>query len=188
MELDELEVLNDGPGPPGHGNAVTCGDVWVRGFAKYAAQPPGSQQDGGGAKVVKFAGGTFEDYRPHDTAILHQEVHHSGIAGEMHAWAPRGLLVKRTRDLPTCGIAVRMQDTVAAVGPFAGKSKFATLTVELGTPLDEFFDCPGTFVDQRVNGCRIAETIAGIERILLVEGDLIIVTQGGSYPALGIFG
>ena len=70
-----------------------------------------------------------------------------------------------------------MKDAVAAVGAFAGKGEFRAFAIEAGSPVDELKDCGGAFFDERAHGFAIAETIAGIQRVLLVQLNIVVVAQ-----------
>ena len=81
-----------------------------------------------------------------------------------------------------------MQNPVAAMCAFAGKGELGSLAIELRAPLNQFFDALRAFLHQDFRGFRIAQTIAGNERVLQVQADFVFVAECGGDAALGILG
>ncbi len=83
---------------------------------------------------------------------------------------------------------MRVQNAVAAVGAFASEGQCAFAPVEFRAPVDQFLDGRGAFLRP---GCRtaaaVAEAIAGVQRVLLVQFHLVVIAQGHGDAALRIF-
>jgi len=79
---------------------------------------------------------------------------------------------------------VGVKDTISAVCAFASEGEFRAFAIELRPPLDEFLDALGSILDQHSRRFRIAEAIAGVERVLLVEADFVFVAEGYGNSAL----
>jgi hypothetical protein len=100
----------------------------------------------------------------------------------------RSFAIKHSGDFATCGIAVCVQDAVAAVRAFARKQELRALTIELDAPVDELLNPRRPFLDERTNGIAVAESGACYEGVLLVQGDLVIVAERYSDSALRVLG
>ena len=83
---------------------------------------------------------------------------------------------------------MRVQDAAAAVGAFAREGQTPAIAVELGAPVDQLLDGGGTFFDQRVHGAAIAQTVAGGERVLLVQLHFVVVAERHGDAALRVLG
>ena len=81
-----------------------------------------------------------------------------------------------------------MDDAVTAVSGFTSKGQVLPFPVELGAPLDQLLDRSGPFLDESAHGGTVAESVAGVEGVLLVERDLVIVAERDGDAALGIVG
>jgi 3-dehydroquinate synthase len=187
VELNELEVADFGSGPVGQRDAVAGGDIGVGRGLVEAAETAGGQQDGFGGDadfaVVAFVEGNGSD----DFAVVKEELRDRGKAGEADAGEGGCLASKRAGDLAAGRVAVCVQDAAAGVRAFAGEGEAGTFAVELGPPGDQFLDGARAFLDKRVDGLRVAEAVAGGDGVLLVEGDLVVVAEGGGDAALGVF-
>ena len=85
VELDEFHVADPGPGPVGHGDAVSRGDVRVAGVEIDLAHPPGGQEGDGGLKGVHLPGQGVEDVGPQAGLIgvgHHRTPAHQALAGD----------------------------------------------------------------------------------------------------------
>ena len=96
-------------------------------------------------------------------------------------------MVERARNLAAGGIAVRVQHAAAAVRAFAGEQQAAALTIELGAPVDQLVNRRRPFLHQCAHGPRVAQAVAGDQRVLLVQFDLVVVAQRGGDSALRVF-
>src|ERR1051326_1609684 len=97
----------------------------------------------------------------------------------------RGRLgVECPSDFAAGGISMRMQDAVAAVRRLTCESQLGSLTVELRSPLDQLLNPVRPFFHQDACGVGVHDTVAGVDRILKMQADLIFVTQRYSNSAL----
>jgi hypothetical protein len=97
-------------------------------------------------------------------------------------------LIKGTGDFMPCGISVRMQDAIAAVRALAGENELRSLAIEFRAPLDQLLNRGRRFLHEQVDRLHVAEAVAGIDRILLMQFDAVIIIQCGRNSALRIFG
>lgn len=68
-----------------------------------------------------------------------------------------------------------MQDTVAAVRAFACEQEFRTFAVELRSPGQQLLDGGRPFLHQRADRHRIAQAVAGGQRVLFVQTGFIVI-------------
>src|SRR5436190_901288 len=97
-----------------------------------------------------------------------------------------GLGIKRASDLPAGGVTMRMQDTGAAVRSFASEGQLGAVAVKSCAPVDQLLDALRPLFHQYSGGLGIAQTVAGIERILQMQPNIIFVAQGYGDAALGV--
>ena len=83
---------------------------------------------------------------------------------------------------------MRMQDAVAAVRAFASEGELLALAIELGAPVDQFLNGGRPFFHQRMDGRAVAQAVARVERVLLVQCHFIVVAERYRDAALRIFG
>ena len=79
-----------------------------------------------------------------------------------------------------------MQDAVAAVGGFARERQPRALAVKLRAPVDQLLDAVRAFFHQDVRRIHVHDAVAGADRVLQVQADLIFVAQGNGNSALRI--
>ena len=130
-------------------------------FRKTLPKPAGGQQHG--ARLDRSA-----DLRPGSSqttapanAVIHQQIGGGGVAAERDVGQRRGFAIQRARDLAAGGIAVRVQNAVAAVRAFAREGELAALAVELRAPLDQLLNRGRALFHQRVHRGAIAQAVAG---------------------------
>ena len=92
--------------------------------------------------------------------------------------------VERAQNFASGGVTVGVQNAIAAVGAFAAESELGAFSVEFGAPLDELFDAPRGIFDQHFRRLRVAQAIAGAERVLQMEADFVFVAERGGDTAL----
>jgi hypothetical protein len=97
-------------------------------------------------------------------------------------------MTERPHDLAPGGIAMGMQDAVAAVSAFTSEDKLCTPAIECGSPFNELLNGSGAFFDQSANCVDIAESVAGKNRVLFVQLNFVVVAECNSYAALRVFG
>ena len=188
MKLDEFDIADPRAGTPRHGDAISGGDVGIGGFFEHAAQTAGGQQDRAGPHVAEAILLFLENHGAGRAIAREQQIGNRGIAFELHVRQRGSFFEQCARDFATRGIPVRMQDPVAAVGALAGKGEAETVAIELGAPVDQILNIRRALFDQRVHRRLIAEAVTGIERVLFVERDLIVVTERDRDAALCVFG
>ena len=71
--------------------------------------------------------------------------------------------------------APRMQHTTAPVPAFASKNKFRAAAVEVHAPGDDFLDPMRRFLDQNLHRVEMAQAITGVQRVLQVQTDFVLV-------------
>src|SRR6516162_3367388 len=79
-----------------------------------------------------------------------------------------------------------VQYTVPAVGAFSGKCDVGSGAIELGAPLNQFFNPSRAFFHQDTRRIRIAQSIAGFEGVVEVQADFVVVAQSRSDTALRV--
>ncbi len=97
-------------------------------------------------------------------------------------------MVECAADFASRGVAVGVQHAVAAVRALAGERELGALLIELGAPLDEFLDANGAFLDQDARRIAVAEAVAGDQRVLQMQADLVLIAESDRDAALGILG
>ena len=70
MELDELEIGEDGASFVGDGHAVAGGDFGIGGLAKELAEAAGGEEDGAGADFVEGVVGFIEEADTDGAAVF----------------------------------------------------------------------------------------------------------------------
>jgi hypothetical protein len=140
------------------------------------------------AEIGKLAARlSVPDHSAGDT-VFHQQFGGGRVAAKGHVGQRTGLVVERSRDLAPGGIAVRVQDAVAAVRALAGECQLAARAVEGGAPLDQFLNRRRTLFHQGAHGDGVAQAVAGIQRVLFMQLDLVVVTEGDGDATLRVFG
>ena len=82
-----------------------------------------------------------------------------------------------------------VQNAIATVRALAREREAAvTLTVERRTPIDQLLNGRWTLLDQGVDSGVVAESVAGIDGVLLMQLDFVFVAQDDGDSALRIFG
>src|SRR5438477_4808829 len=87
-------------------------------------------------------------------------------------------------DFASGGIAMRVENTGAAVSGFAGESEFGAGAIEFSAPFDKLGDVLRTFFNQERDGFRAAQAVTGRERVLLVETNFVLIAECYSDAAL----
>ncbi len=77
---------------------------------------------------------------------------------------------------------------MARVGPFPGEVESSGLSVEAGAPRGQLADPRGAFLDQDLGGRGGDDPGAGTERVLEVEGNVVVGGHRHGHPSLGIAG
>ena len=82
------------------------------------------------------------------------------------------------------GVAARVDDPRHRVGAFLAQDELAVALVELGAQLLQFADARGTLLHQHAHGLDVAETDAGLERVVEVQVGRVVLAHSGGYAAL----
>src|SRR5579859_1429423 len=69
---------------------------------------------------------------------------------------------------------------------FASEGQLGAMAIEGCAPIDELLDALRPLFDQHAGGLGIAYAVAGFERILQMQADIVFITQGDGDAALGI--
>src|ERR1700685_228161 len=122
------------------------------------------------------------DHAPVFTQEVGSELEFSEVDG-----LDRGCFaVKSPPDLAAGRVAIRMQHPVAAVRAFARERDLGSGTVELGAPLHQLLDAAWTFLDQHAGGLFVDQSVAGLQRVLEVERNFVVIAERGGNSALRV--
>src|SRR5262249_9136702 len=91
-----------------------------------------------------------------------------------------------TADLATSGVAVRVQDARAAVCSFTRKCEFGAVAIESSAPPDQLLDARWSFFYQDPGRFRVDQAVAGVDGVLQLESDLLLIAQRHCDAALRI--
>ena len=83
---------------------------------------------------------------------------------------------------------MRVQHSIAAVRPFAGEQELSALSVEFGSPFDQLLDRRGSLFYQGADRLTIAKAGTGVDRILLMNLDFVIITERDRNATLRVLG
>ena len=79
-----------------------------------------------------------------------------------------------------------VQHAVAAVRAFAGEGDLGAGAIELRAPLDQLFDARRAFFHQDARGLFVAQAVAGLQRVLQMQADFIVIAERGGDAALRV--
>jgi hypothetical protein len=99
----------------------------------------------------------------------------------------RGLLEQRPDDLVT-GRVASVEHAILAVGTLAREGEAQAVLVEVRAPSNELVDAARALLDEHAHRLGIAQAVPRGERVLLVEGDLVLFPHGGGDAPLGELG
>ena len=123
-----------------------------------------------------------------DAAILDPEVGGKAELAKRNVLDGSGAMVEGAADFPARGVTVSVQHAIAAVRTLASEGKPGALLIEVRAPLDEFLDAQRAFLDEDARRIAMAEAIAGDQRVLQMQADLVLVAEGDGDAALGVLG
>ena len=63
---------------------------------------------------------------------------------------------------------------------------FAAGAIELRAPLDQLFDASGAFFNENARRCLVAQAITGLQRVIEMQADFVVVAERGSDATLGV--
>ena len=97
-------------------------------------------------------------------------------------------MVESARNFVAGGVAVRVQDPVAAVRALAGECQPAAFVIELRAPIDELLDSGRPLFHQSVDGGPVAQSVAGVKGVLLVQLHLVVIPERYGDATLRVLG
>ena len=185
VELDELEIGQHRPRPPGHRDPVAGGlggvgghGVDLTGTTRGQQRVPGPDRQ---PRPVRAQG-----VHPPAPAALHHEVEGEGVLVDLRRGRPRrghqGPLDLHARRGPA-----GMDDAGLGVPALAGQRQVPSgVPIEHGTEGDQLVDPPRPLVDQHPHGGRVTQVGTGFQGVgdVQVEGVGVLVEHRG-HPALG---
>ena len=186
MELDKLHVRHLGAGPVGHGHAVArrlgrVGGLQVRlsGAAGRQHDRPGAQDDRPGLVLVQGedpgAAAPRQDQVDREDSLQKRDSIVGARPGDQGA-----------HDLAPGRVAAGPEDAPLAVRRLPGQGDTRPLPVETGTPVDQLQRAPRALLDQHPDSPLMTQTVARRDRVLEMQGELIVVRKNGGHPALGL--
>src|SRR5215510_15317547 len=87
-------------------------------------------------------------------------------------------------DFAAGGVTVRVQNARPTVCGFAREGKLRAGAVEFGAPFDELRDVFRAFFDEKRDGFGSAQTVSGIDSVLLMQADFVFIAEGDGDAAL----
>ncbi len=89
-------------------------------------------------------------------------------------------------DLAPGRVAPGPEDAPLAVRRLPRQGDARPLPIEPGAPVDQLQRARRTLFDQHPHRALVAQTVAGHDRVLKMQGNLIVVRKHGGHPALGL--
>jgi hypothetical protein len=175
MELHELHVADFRAGAHRNSHTIPGCPVGVGRIAIDLPKPAGGQQHSGAADLLRNSI-LVENGNGADTAVLGCESRHKSERGNRDRLEGLCLFPYCAQDFPASGISLGVQQAGFAVGVFQSEGQLGSMVL---APGDQFVDALGSFLQQHLHRSDVAEAIAGIERVLQVEADLIFVAEPG---------
>jgi hypothetical protein len=193
VELDELHVGHDRPGPQGDRHAVSGRHRRVGRRGVDLAEAARREDDGAGLRgtdPVDLPLADDVDRRPaHPPSGVLEQVDDEGVLDDLDARVIRDAvqgLDEGPRDLLAGRIATGVQDAVTMVAAFPGQAdRPVAPPVELRTESNQFADPSRPFVDQSCHSGDVAQPHACDERVMQVVAWGVVVGQRGRDTALG---
>ena len=185
MKLHELHVRDARAGQIRQRDAVAGRDRRIRRFAVHLARAAGRDQRRAGARLANPAARVEETHARH-AAVLDERLDRERMIDDRDVRLPHqtGGQHSRLISRPVASRACRTRRTECA--PFAGQVERAVRpTVEAGAPCFEFADVPRPFFHQHAHGCRVAQAVAGRDRVGKMQVGRIVGTHGRRDAALG---
>ena len=91
-------------------------------------------------------------------------------------------------DFRAGGVAVRMQDAIAAVRAFAGQHELPVFAVEVRTPAQQFLHALRAFLHQHARRFAIHQAIAGVDGVFQMQRDVFFAAHRDGDAALRVVG
>ena len=135
---------------------IAGGDIRIGGIFEYPPQTARGKENGASLDGNGRLRCAIERQHPYDFAIVKQQVRHGGKTLKGYVFERSGFAPKRAGNLAAGGIAVRVQNAIAAVRAFASKQEPCSFAIKCGSPFDELLDGGGRFFDQGAHGFGVA--------------------------------
>ncbi len=174
MKLNELDIADLRARAPRHRDAIAGRDIGIRRFLEDSAQSAGREQYRACVHIAQRAAFLVKHHRARGASSLSADPDRRSRSQIEFAEATR-LLIECACNLPPGGIAMRVQNAVAAVRAFARERKPLPFAIELRAPVDQLLNRGRAFFHQRADSLAVAESIARIERVLLMQRHLVVV-------------
>ena len=155
----------------------------ICGVAVELAHAAGGEQNGGGQHLLCFTP-LVDEMDAADAAVFHDQVGGEFKLEDGNIFQSLGFGVEGAQNLASGGVAVGVQDAVAAVRALPAEGELGALPIEFRAPLNQFLDALGSVFDQHLGGFGIAETIARLQGVLQVEADFVFIAECGRDAAL----
>lgn|GEM_PF-2966054 len=123
MELDELNVGDSGACAKSASHAISRGDIRVGGVFKDAAEPAGSKQHSPCFHQHRRARTLIECGNARGALVAQQQIRYGGEAVKLDVFRSGGSMAQCAHNFVARGIAMRMQDAIAAVSALARKQQ-----------------------------------------------------------------
>ena len=185
MELDELEVADGGAGTIGHRHAVAGSDLGI-GRAGIDLPGPAGGEDGDHGQIQRvLAVGEVEREGADAAPVDGQQIDGELVLVELHAAADPSRLRQGAGDLAAGGVAAGVGHPADGVRALAAEHDLAVLAIEPRADLDQLAHAVGALVHEHPDGFGVAQTRAGVDRVLKVQVGGVGFAQGGGDAALG---
>ena len=119
---------------------------------------------------------------------MKQQIGDGGEALKGDIFERGGLAAKSARDFAAGGIAMRVQDAVAAVRAFAREQEARSFAIEAVPQSMSCSMAAGASSTSVRTAVRVAEAVAGDESVLLVKLDFIVIVERDGDAALRVLG
>lgn len=136
MELNEFDILDSRARAKRARYPIAGGHVGIRRVLKDMPQAAGCKQHGPRFNRHRLGRGMFKSENAKNLAIPHQQISHGGKSTERDTVRKPGTPPKRSHNLASGGIAMRMQHAIAAVSTFAGECELGSGSIESRSPLN----------------------------------------------------
>ena len=187
VELVELHVGDLGAGTVSHGDSVSGGHGGVGRVAIDLACSSAGQQHGARANGVQIVL-TVEQPRAGHSVVFNDQIRGSGPFKQRNVLVLAGVRQERPADFGAGGVAVGVQDAVAAVRTFAGEHESALFAIEACTPAQQLFHTQWAFFDENLRRVAIDEAISCGDGVCEVQRDIFVAAESDSDSALSVVG
>ncbi len=190
VELDELQVGQDRPGPQGGGDAVAGGQGRVGGVGEQLAGAAAGQHDR--ARPDQAGAAVDPEQGPGDPPVGGQEVDQEGVLDAVDGRGGPDRLGQGPLQLGPGGVAAGVDDPRARVPALPGLGQLPGargVGVEADPELAQVGDGLAALLDQQLDRHRVAQAGPGGQGVGHVLGHRVAdQVEHGRDPALGVAG